>query len=298
MAIVSFVAAVAAVASLSTCKDGYLVSGAGNASVNGCYKPTGELFGAPRYVKDDYSELFRYCGSHCPMSSMPWRIGLVVADSPSCETSNQSCWTLTRAFYTMPCITEWPSHDGWTAWGYNHHDSKPILTGAKLSPNCSKPSPPGPSPPGPSPPGQRCGYTAHANIAGMMPAEFSSSLAVKAGSVPWTTQCECVDVPGTTVCQEVDMAQESTPKHCTPDLRSVPADLQRPTMRTDITQPMAGMRVKQTHPDFAHTAAYHALYLPPQWKNGSGVKLPVLVEYSGNGPWASSPGEWSVCERE
>ena len=48
--------------------------------------------------------------------------------------------------------------------------------------------------------------------------------------------------------------------------------------------------VKQTHPAYAHTAAYHALYLPPQWKKGSTAKLPVLVEYSGNGPWQGSPG--------
>ena len=61
-------------------------------------------------------------------------------------------------------------------------------------------------------------------------------------------------------------------------------------MRTDLKQPAAGQRIRQTHPDFAHTAAYHALYLPPQWKANSSVKLPVLVEYSGNGPWAGSPG--------
>ena len=132
--------------------DGYTVSGAGNASLNGCYKPAGQLFGAPRYVKDSFSELFRYCGVGCPMSAEAWRIGLPVAGGPSCSSSNASCWTLKRAYYTMPCVTKWPSHDGWIAWGYNHNFSKPLLQGTKLSPSCGAPAPPpGPGPPPPSP---------------------------------------------------------------------------------------------------------------------------------------------------
>jgi hypothetical protein len=285
-AVALFDLAAAQVAAAPSC-DGYTVSNAGNASLNGCYKSAGQLFGAPRFVKDSYSELFRYCGAGCPMSTEAWRIGLPVADSPSCSSLNASCWTLKRAFYTMPCVVEWPSHDGWISWGYAHNLSKPLLQGPKLSPSCAGPGPaPAPGPgPAPGTPGTQCGYTARAELAGHPSSEFASDV-----PVPWGTKCNCVDVPGTTACAAVDMAQESSPKQCTPDLRSIPADLTRPPMRTDLIEPVAGSRTKQTHPDFAHTAAYHALYLPPQWKKGSGVKLPVLVEYSGNGPWAGSPG--------
>ena len=59
---------------------GYVVSGAGNASINGCYKPQGRLFGAPRYVKDEFSALFKYCGVGCPFSTELWRLGRLVPD--------------------------------------------------------------------------------------------------------------------------------------------------------------------------------------------------------------------------
>jgi hypothetical protein len=50
--------------------------------------------------------------------------------------------------------------------------------------------------------------------------------------------------------------------------------------------PAAGRRVREVHPDFAHTKAYHALYLPTDWKNDSKKKYPLIVEYMGNGPWS------------
>ena len=66
------------------------------------------------------------------------------------------------------------------------------------------------------------------------------------------------------------------------DLHSVPLALAtkgggRPTPRS----PAAGLRVKQTPPEYAQTNAYHTLYLPTDWQ--AGRKYPVIVEYVGNG---------------
>ena len=75
-----------------------------------------------------------------------------------------------------------------------------------------------------------------------------------------------------------------------PDLHSVPPDLVRPAMMANQT-PAAGRRVRDTAPAYAHTEAYHALYLPTDWKPAdesssiSSRKFPVIVEYMGNGPW-------------
>jgi hypothetical protein len=273
------------------CPGGYVVAGAGNASVDGCYRPNGTLFGAPVFVKDQYSWLFKYCGVGCPFSTELWRLGLPVAQSASCGSDNASCWTLKKAYYTMSCASQWPTETGWKAWGYAHNGSLPTLHGAKLSSSCSSPQPspaPGPAP-GPAP-AARCGYTASLSETASGGHESALEPAAATTPVQWTSNCTCVNAPGSITCKAVDMAQESSPATCTPDLRSVPADLIRPPMRTDLSEPVAGSRVKQTHPAFAHTAAYHALYLPPQWKKDGKAKLPVLVEYSGNGPWKGSPG--------
>eukprot|EP01052_Picozoa_sp_SAG31_P047069 SAG31_NODE_9263_length_1307_cov_1.101821_1_plen_430_part_01 len=71
-----------------------------------------------------------------------------------------------------------------------------------------------------------------------------------------------------------------------PDLHSVQPDLVRPPMINGT--PAAGRRVRQTAPGYAHTEAYHALYLPADWKlpaKQTGNRYPVIVEYMGNGPW-------------
>eukprot|EP01046_Picozoa_sp_COSAG06_P077690 COSAG06_NODE_25422_length_637_cov_1.139405_1_plen_131_part_10 len=91
------------------CSGGYVVAGAGNASVDGCYRPNGTLFGAPVFVKDQYSWLFKYCGVGCPFSTELWRLGLPVAQSASCGSDNASCWTLKKAYYTMSCASQWPT---------------------------------------------------------------------------------------------------------------------------------------------------------------------------------------------
>ena len=46
-----------------------------------------------------------------------------------------------------------------------------------------------------------------------------------------------------------------------------------------------GLRVRETHPAYASTKAYHALYLPSDWTNHSAKRYPLLVEFMGNGPW-------------
>ncbi|MCP5520006.1 MAG: hypothetical protein H7A46_00490 [Verrucomicrobiales bacterium] len=75
-----------------------------------------------------------------------------------------------------------------------------------------------------------------------------------------------------------------------PDLRSVPADLVVPPLVIDAPQP--GVRVKQTLPGYAGTEVYHVLYLPTDWRPDT--RLPVLVEYAGNGGYTNQYGDVSL----
>ena len=79
-----------------------------------------------------------------------------------------------------------------------------------------------------------------------------------------------------------------------PDIRTVNPDLVLPPLSEGA--PAKGKRVKQTHPDRAKTQVYHVLYLPRDWK--SGAKLPVIVEYAGNGPFRSRFGDVSTGHPE
>ena len=63
------------------------------------------------------------------------------------------------------------------------------------------------------------------------------------------------------------------------NVSSVAQDLHSPPMT--VQAPGAGLRVKQTSPEYAQTSAYHALYLPNDWQPGR--KYPIIVEYAGNG---------------
>jgi hypothetical protein len=74
-----------------------------------------------------------------------------------------------------------------------------------------------------------------------------------------------------------------------PDLSSVPVDLELPEMVEG--PPAPGMRVRATAPGFEGGAAYHALYLPLDWREG--VKMPMFVEYPGNGGYTNKFGD--VC---
>ncbi len=75
-----------------------------------------------------------------------------------------------------------------------------------------------------------------------------------------------------------------------PDLRAVPPDLIVPPVESRAPAP--GRRVRMTTEGWAHTAVYHAIYLPSDWRPG--VKFPVLVEYAGNGGYSSPFGDTSL----
>jgi len=79
-----------------------------------------------------------------------------------------------------------------------------------------------------------------------------------------------------------------------PDIRSVEPDLHVPPISEG--QPAPGKRVKQTIAQYQHTAVYHALYLPTDWRPGR--HYPVIVEYAGNGPYKNKYGDVSTGKVE
>ena len=72
-----------------------------------------------------------------------------------------------------------------------------------------------------------------------------------------------------------------------PDLRSVEADLEVPTMV--VSEPAAGERVRSTSDSYAGTEVHHVLYLPTDWEPGG--TYPVIVEFAGNGGYANELGD-------
>ncbi len=75
-----------------------------------------------------------------------------------------------------------------------------------------------------------------------------------------------------------------------PDLSSVATDLVTP--ETIESAPAPGLRVRQTLPGRANSAAYHTLYLPANWSPAR--KFPVLCEYAGNGSYSNAFGDVST----
>ena len=75
-----------------------------------------------------------------------------------------------------------------------------------------------------------------------------------------------------------------------PDISSVEPDLVVPELVAG--EPAAGLRVKQTHPDYTDTDVHHVLYLPEDWKPDR--SFPVLVELAGNGPYRNRFGDVST----
>lgn len=73
------------------------------------------------------------------------------------------------------------------------------------------------------------------------------------------------------------------------NLNEVPADLVVPT--TIAKPPAAGERVSATTAGWEDTKVHHTLYLPTDWKPDR--KLPVIVEYAGNGGYANKMGDTS-----
>lgn len=72
-----------------------------------------------------------------------------------------------------------------------------------------------------------------------------------------------------------------------PDLATVAADLVVPAIADGAPAP--GKRMVQVMPGYEETAVHHVLYLPTDWKKGT--LLPVLVEFTGNGPFRNSYGD-------
>lgn len=72
-----------------------------------------------------------------------------------------------------------------------------------------------------------------------------------------------------------------------PDIRSVTADLEMPTM-VEAT-PSAGVRTKRQLADQTGKSTYHSLYLPRDWD--AKKQWPILVELPGNGGYRSPLGD-------
>ncbi|MCX6953000.1 MAG: hypothetical protein NTV51_12665, partial [Verrucomicrobia bacterium] len=73
------------------------------------------------------------------------------------------------------------------------------------------------------------------------------------------------------------------------NLNDVPADLVVPGLEAGA--PAAGRRVRATTAGWEGTEVQHALYLPVDWQAGG--RLPVIVEYAGNGGYANKLGDTS-----
>ena len=85
------------------------------------------------------------------------------------------------------------------------------------------------------------------------------------------------------------------------DIRTVPPDLVVPQMTRGAPAP--GARVYATNPTWntavvPGSAAYFALYLPPEWAPAPAPPLPVIVELAGNGPYNDANDDLSTgrCE--
>ena len=81
-----------------------------------------------------------------------------------------------------------------------------------------------------------------------------------------------------------------TPLPVLPDLGSVPADLVVPAV--EAAEPAPGRRVWHQAPGWENSGVRHTLYLPTDWRPEA--RLPVLVEWPGNGGYRNAYGD--TCE--
>jgi len=80
------------------------------------------------------------------------------------------------------------------------------------------------------------------------------------------------------------------PRSSLPDISSVVPDLEIPEL--SAWPPAAGKRVKELLAAWKNNdAVYHVLYLPSDWQPAA--RLPVLVEYAGNGGYSNAFGDVS-----
>ncbi len=73
-----------------------------------------------------------------------------------------------------------------------------------------------------------------------------------------------------------------------PDIRSIASDLSVPDLSTG--RPLPGKRFKEALPAWKDTEVYHVLFLPENWEQ-DGERLPVLVEWGGNGGYENEFGD-------
>lgn len=73
------------------------------------------------------------------------------------------------------------------------------------------------------------------------------------------------------------------------NLNDLPADLEIPAVTKG--EPAPGRRVRCTLPAYAGTDVHHLLYLPTDWK--AKERVPVIVEYAGNGGYSNRYGDVS-----
>jgi len=83
------------------------------------------------------------------------------------------------------------------------------------------------------------------------------------------------------------VAQEQTSY---PDISTIDPDLIIPEINLGVPRP--GIRVQQTPPEFSGTDVQHILYLPQNWTPEK--RYPVIVEYSGNGPYENNLSDIST----
>ena len=108
--------------------NGYVVSGAGNTSLNGCYLPNGHVFGGPRYsMPGSNFSLFKYLpGQPNATATTPakWALGQLQPTTTT-TTGNSGTRILTTLSYLGPCPSDLPLEWGWTsrgaAWGLPPH---------------------------------------------------------------------------------------------------------------------------------------------------------------------------------
>ncbi|MEZ5353794.1 MAG: hypothetical protein R2762_14240 [Bryobacteraceae bacterium] len=75
-----------------------------------------------------------------------------------------------------------------------------------------------------------------------------------------------------------------------PDIATIKPDLVTPPMT--LGDPRPGARARQTLDAWRGSGVYHALYLPPDWTPRK--RLPVIVEYAGNGNYSNRYGDVST----
>lgn len=89
------------------------------------------------------------------------------------------------------------------------------------------------------------------------------------------------------LCLILPLASAAQAPKTWPDIASIPPDLVVPTVRAETPAP--GRRVWCQTPDWQATAVRYAIYLPPDWTPSA--RLPVLVEWPGNGPYRNAYGD-------